>query len=308
MLTFLQLARKVLEEEKQPLTTTEIWGRAEEKGYTKDVNTKGKTPTATLAAQLYVDVRDNQNSPFIGIGARPKRFVLRVLAEQLGNKVFETVPKEPVKKSSKYLEKDLHPYLVYYGFYYLKAYLKTITHNRSGKKAYGEWVHPDIVGCYFPFHDWTPEVVEVSSMLGNPAIKLFSFELKRELSITNLRESFFQAVSNSSWATEGYLAAAEIDEDEDFISELKRLSSAFGIGIIKIDVSDPDGTEIIIPARTREVLDWETINKLAGMNTDFQEFLVRVKNDTKSREIRKELYDPVSDKDTLLAKWEKHEK
>jgi hypothetical protein len=47
MLTFLQLAKKVLEEEKQPLTTTEIWGRAEERGYTKDMNLKGRTPAVT---------------------------------------------------------------------------------------------------------------------------------------------------------------------------------------------------------------------------------------------------------------------
>jgi uncharacterized protein len=29
--------------------------------------------------------------------------------------------------------------------------------------------------------------------------------------MSNLREVFFQAVSNSSWANEGYLEAAEID-------------------------------------------------------------------------------------------------
>jgi hypothetical protein len=33
--------------------------------------------------------------------------------------------------------------------------------------------------------------------------------MKKELNFSNLRESYFQAVSNSSWANEGYLVTAE---------------------------------------------------------------------------------------------------
>jgi len=51
--TFLQLAQKVLEEEKRPLVVSEIWQIAQVKGYDKAISTKGKTPWATLAAQLY---------------------------------------------------------------------------------------------------------------------------------------------------------------------------------------------------------------------------------------------------------------
>ena len=109
---------------------------------------------------------------------------------------------------------------------------------------------------------------------------------------SNLRESFFQAVSNSSWANEGYLAAAKILEDEDFREELKRLSTSFGIGVIRIDPKDPDSTEILFPAKYNEYLDWSTINKMA-MNPDFLGFLNRVKTDTQSREIRKEWYDKI---------------
>lgn len=176
----------------------------------------------------------------------------------------------------------------------------TIRHHRSVKKEFGEWVHPDLVGCYFPFGDWTDEVVQVSSLMGNTAVKLFSFELKRELSIANIREAFFQAVSNSSWANEGYLVAAEVDNDEDFRTELERLSTSFGIGVIRIDIEDPDSTQIILPARPRDSVDWETINKLATINPDFSEFLKRIKMDISSREVRREKYDPVLDKDELV--------
>jgi len=299
--TFLQLAQKVIEEEKRPLSAPEIWEIAQAKGYEKGLGTKGKTPWATLGALLYVDVRDNPDSNFVPIGSRPKRFVLRSLVDSLGLEVLETQQPPPVTlKKPEYLEKDLHPFIVYYGFYYLKAYLKSIRHGKSGKKEFGEWVHPDIVGCYFPFSDWKDEVVEVSSLMGNTAVRLFSFELKRELSIANIREAFFQAVSNSSWANEGYLAAAEIDNDEDFRTELERLSTSFGIGVIGIDIEDPDSTEIILPARSKGSVDWETVNKLAGINPDFRDFLKRIRIDISSREIRREMYDRVLDKDELV--------
>lgn len=305
-ITFLQLAEKVIKEENRPLSPGEIWRIAKAKGYDKDVATKGKTPEATLGARLYVDVRDNPRSIFVTRGSRPKRFILRSLADTLEGNVLEDQPViRPERQSLQ--EKDLHPFIVYYGFYYFKAFLKTINHNKSKRKEFGEWVHPDIVGCYFPFDDWKNEVVEISSLMGDPAVKLFSFELKRELSFSNLRESFFQTVSNSSWAHEGYLAAADIDSDEDFREELKRLSTAFGIGIIKIDINEPDSTEILLPARSKDSVDWETVNKLADINSDFSDFLKRVKTDLASREVRREKYDPVIDRDELIELIQGHD-
>ena len=295
------MAQKVLEEEKQPLTASEIWQVATTKGYEKLVESKGKTPWATLGAMIYVDVRDNTSSLFSPLGARPKRFILKSQMDDLGGKIPE-ITKTPqiATKKFEFLEKDLHPVMVYYGFLYLKAYLKTINHSKSDKKGFGEWVHPDIVGCYFPFRDWEGEVVEVSTLMGNTAVKLYSFELKRELSITNIRESFFQAVSNSSWANEGYLVAANIDTDEDFMTELKRLSTAFGIGVIQLDIDDPDSCDILLPAKTKDIVDWDTVNKLSSINPDFRDFLKRIRIDMTSREVRKEMYDTVLNKDDLL--------
>ena len=199
-----------------------------------------------------------------------------------------------------YWEKDLHPFLAYFGFYYLNISVRTVQHSKSEKREYGEWVHPDIVGCYFPYSNWQSEVVDLSTALANTAVKLYSFELKLELRNSNLRESFFQAVSNSSWANEGYLVASEIDSSTDFMEELKRLSTSFGIGVIQIDVDDPDSSEILFPAKSRDLVDWETVNKLSRMNSDFREFLKRVKIDISSKEVRKELYDRVLDREELL--------
>jgi uncharacterized protein len=299
-MTFLQLAQKVLSEEKQALTPDEIWSTAQAKGYEKAVGSQGKTPWRTIGAQLYVDVRDNADSVFTKTDTRPKRFLLKSLAASQGAKAIESAPPSvlPEKKPG-YLEKDLHPHLVYYGFHYLKAHLKTIHHNKSKKDEFGEWVHPDVVGCYFPFGDWKDEVVEVSLTMGYSAVKLFSFELKRELNFSNLREAFFQAVSNSSWANEGYLAAANVASDDDFRNELERLSTSFGIGVISIDVEDPDSTTILFPARPRDAIDWDAVNKLS-FNPDFRDFLKRIKVDIASREVRKELYDDVLAKEDLV--------
>ena len=299
-LTFLQLAQKLLDEEKRPLSPAEMWGLAQQKGYDKDVGSRGKTPWSTIGAQIYVDIRDNPKTPFAKTDTRPRRFVLRSLLDAHGQEVLQAAQETVAKqKAAQYTERDLHPFVVYYGYQYMRAYLKTIHHSKSTKKEFGEWVHPDIVGCYFPFGDWDDAVVEVSSLMGNPAVRLFSFELKRELNFSNLREAFFQAVSNSSWAYEGYLAAADISRDTDFREELERLSTSFGIGVIRIDLEDPDSTEIIFPARSRESVDWETVNKLS-FNPDFREFLKRIKTDFTSREIRREMYDPVFSRDELL--------
>lgn len=303
--TFLQLIQGILEEEKQPLTASEIWQIAVKNGDDKNLDTKGKTPWATLGAKLYVDVRDNPVTNFAAIGTRPKKFILKAQLSSWNGKIPTTTKTFQIPKIE-FLEKDLHPLMVYYGFFYLKAYLKTINHSKSDKKTFGEWVHPDIVGCYFPYKDWEDEVVEVSTLMGNTAIKLYSFELKRELSISNLRESFFQAVSNSSWANEGYLVAANIDNDEDFRNELKRLSSAFGIGVIQLDIDDPDSSDVILPANSKDVVDWDTVNKLSALNPDFRDFLKRIQNDIKTREVRKELYDSVLEKkEELVALFSK---
>jgi hypothetical protein len=294
-MTFIELSKIILEEEKRPLSVEEIWALAQAKGYDKQVGSKGKTPPATIGAQIYVNMRDKKDSPFIKMDTRPQKFYLKNLPlnglEQGASD--ESIPKIQLPKKFDYLERDLHPLLAYYAQLYLKAYTRTILHNKSEKKEFGEWVHPDMVGCYFPIDEWKPEVLEFSATIGNVSIKIFSFEIKRALSFSNLRESFFQTVSNSSWANEGYLVASEISTDEDFQNELRRLSSSFGIGVIKLDVDEPDSSEIVFPAQYKEYLDWDMINKLTAMNSDFKDFIKRIKIDISSKEVRKEKYDKI---------------
>lgn len=249
--------------------------------------------------------RDNPDSIFKTVGKRPKRFYIRDknytvdFRDYEEGKTEEETDISTVQPTRSYLEKDLHPFLTQYAFYRLNCYCKTINHSKSDKKSFGEWVHPDIVGCVFPIDEWDNEVLELSSAIGNTSVKFISFELKKELNLSTLREKFFQTVSNSSWANESYIVAAAISKNEDFISELARLSTSFGIGVIEVDVNDPNSTSILLAARTRENLDWETINKLTVMNKDFKQFIKRVRIDLRSNEIRKEKYDKILEEGQL---------
>jgi uncharacterized protein len=308
-MTFLELAEKVIEEEKRPLTPEEIWEVASTKGYANAVGSQGKTPWASIGAQLYVSVKNDPNSVWLRVGRRPSRFFLKKLNAAGHYTAMLSASSTGAASSlpsplAGYLEKDLHPVLAYFAFHTLKAYCKTINHSKSGKKEYAEWIHPDIAGVYFPLEDWEAEVVEFSSALGNVSLRLFSFELKRELGFGNLREAFFQTVSNSSWANEGYLVAAKISQDEEFQTELQRLSSSFGIGVIELSVDDPDSSKVLYPARQKEFLDWDAVNKLT-LNQDFVGFLQRVKRDLTSKEIRKEMYDSILEAEILIKKFSK---
>lgn len=305
-LSFYELALRVLQEEKRPLSADEIWQLAQAKGYDRLVNSHGKTPAATISSRIYVHIRDVKDSPFIKMNTRPQRFFLRELMDQSDNSMLSQEDERKTAVNLDYSERQLHPFLTYYAFWKLNAFCKTISHNTSDKKQFGEWVHPDMVGCQFAFKDWRSEVADVGKVIGAPALKLYSFELKKALSFGNLREAFFQAVSNSSWAHEGYLVTAQIlTTDPNFTNELRRLSAAFGIGIIVLNLTDPESSDTLFPARTKESPDWDTMDKLAELNPDFREFLTRIKSDNETREVREEKYDRVKKPEELISTLKK---
>ncbi len=307
-MTFIKLAEKVIREERRPLTPNEIWEISRAKGYDKSLKTEGKTPWASLGARLYVDVRDNPDTKFIKLGSRPVRFFLKEFLNEgnlsyiepsMENKGMEEIENKETGTKIKLKERDLHKYLTYYLYTYKLIYTKTIFHEESNKRQYSQWIHPDMVGVYYPLEEWEDVVLDISKEIGNYGIKFYSFEIKRDLNFGNLRESYFQAVSNSSWANEGYLVSASIKREEELSQEIKRLNNAFGIGVIELNLSDPDSTEVLFPAKEKDNVDIVTMNKIAQLNPNFKEFLKRVKIDWSSKDIRKEKYDKVFDVEEL---------
>ena len=282
------------------MAVSEIWKHAVATELNAKLSSQGKTPEATLGAQLHVNARDNKNSLFATIGSRPKKFYLKALKYDHDLLIEEDLEaKGEVDDALKYAERDLHPLLAYFIYYHMKAHAKTLDHKKTSKKHYGEWIHPDMVACYFPIDEIKPEVYDLIKSINESPMRLFSFEIKKKLSFGNLRESFFQAVSNSSWAHESYLVTSEISVETEFEEELFRLCNSFGIGIILLDVNDPDDSETIIEPKVKEELDWDTINKLA-INPDFKDFLIRIKKDVESKEVRKELYDKIETREALI--------
>ena len=311
--SFLDLAYDILKGSPAPLTYQQIWQMGKATGLTEKIRSSGKTPWQSLGAQLYIEVRDNEQSKFIKVGERPARFFLGSREKELPSDIISVIENEeakPKENTAKYHERDLHPLLAYFASANLSfnrgrpIYTKTIYHEKSQKMGYNEWVHPDMVGFYIPITDWKSEVIELNRLSDNNSLRLYSFELKKFLNRSNYREAFFQAVSNSSWAHEGYLVAANILQNDDFLAELERLASSFGIGIINLDPTDIDSSTILYPARRKETLDWETINKLCDQNIDFKKFLQDVKIDFESKRLHRSEYDEVHKeiKEYILSK------
>lgn len=116
-------------------------------------------------------------------------------------------------------------------------------------------------------------VLDFITKFNKPPIKIYSFEIKKELNFSNYKESFFQAVSNSSWANEGYLVAAQILPDGQFIEALKKLSQSFGIGIIELNRHNVKQSKILSPAKFKEMMDYSVVDELANKNDNFSQFL-----------------------------------
>ncbi len=148
--------------------------------------------------------------------------------------------------------------------------------SNSAGSGGNEWLHPDLVGLENLTADWTRELRECVSVLGERRARLWSFEVKLLLNRSNARKSFFQAVSNSSWAHFGYLVAATVEGDGT-LKELRMLAAAHGIGLLQLDVENPTESQILIPARERADIDWDMCNRLTAENPDFAEYLGRVR-------------------------------
>ena len=190
--------------------------------------------------------------------------------------------------SSKLNEHELYPLLAQYLVEEFGVHAKRIDEKRSSNKRgpHGNrWLYPDMVGMEDLGADWHQEVRDCVNQYSDRRTKLWSFEAKLLINRSNVRECFFQAVSNSSWGNFGYLAAAEI-EGLDTIKELRMLSAAHGIGIIKVDAENPSESQVLIPAKERADIDWDTANRLATENSDFLQYLKLVKQFYQTGEVR----------------------
>lgn len=152
-------------------------------------------------------------------------------------------------------------------------YAKTIYHEKSSTRVDSaqKWVHPDIVGVQFEEFKNDATLSLLKATEPKETVHLYSYEMKRKIdSDYTLKQCYFQALSNSSWANFGYLVAFEINEDLE--EEMERLNNAFGIGIILMQAND---SKILYPAKEK-ALDYNTIEKLNNLNPDFCSFITKL--------------------------------
>jgi len=189
---------------------------------------------------------------------------------------------------SKLSEHALYPMLSQYLWEEFALYSKRIDEKRSSNKRGpngNRWLYPDVVGMEDLGAEWHQEVRDCVNQYSDKRTKLWSFEVKLLINRSNVRECFFQAVSNSSWANFGYLVAAEI-EGQDTLKELRMLFAAHGIGLIKLDAENPAESQVLIPARERDEIDWDMANRLATESRDFLEYVKLVKQFYQTGEAR----------------------
>ena len=276
-MTIKEAILKTLQDSDEALNPKEILEKIKKEGY---YNFGGKTPPNTISSLAGDFIRDGD---------------IRVKREKINGLFFyytdeikleKRFPyeedtqenKEDTSEKNSYVERGLHKLFSTY-LYQEKIHSKTIFHESSskgkGRDKHQIWTHPDMVGV--EFLELKSDTAEgfMNSLDKKDTFKIFSYELKRDIKTDKkLKEVYFQAVSNSSWANYGYLVSFEISNR--VMGEMQRLNEAFGIGVIHLK-SDPFRSKVLFEARYKD-LDFKMIDKLCEANPNFSEFIKYLNN------------------------------
>ncbi|MGL2786757.1 HrgA protein [Helicobacter pylori] len=288
-----------------PISPTEVYDKAKElfeKGeITKMFDYGGNTPDRSVSAFIYTALNKGEELPFLKAQEKPVLIALKDAAKE----PVLNIEKISAPSAKIVHERDLHPFLTYMAYYNenLKCYTKTIFHEESVKSPKGmdRWLYPDMVGVRFLHAELSNEnLIAFSKKFDTLPVKLVSFELKKEISVNNCRECYFQAISNSSWANEGYLVGRHIDtHNPQLMDLLKRLHASFGIGVIDLRV-DEDKSAILLNAKYKEKIDYTVALELSEKNPKFSGFLKSVVDYDPAHSYRyKDEFDEVKKKEEL---------
>ncbi|WRD29187.1 COG2958 family protein [Helicobacter pylori] len=286
-----------------PISPTEVYNKAKElfeKGEIINMfDCGGKTPHQSVSAYIYTALNKGEELPFFKVQEKPALIALKsTMNEPVLNTQKPSVPSVEIAH-----ERDLHPFLTYMAFHNenLKCYTKTIFHEESSKSIKGmdRWLYPDMVGVRFLHAEWSNEnLIAFSKKFDTLPVKLVSFELKKEISVHNCRECYFQAISNSS--NEGYLVGRHIDtHNPQLMDLLKRLHASFGIGVIDLR-TDENKSAILLNAKYKEKIDYTVALELSAKNEKFSGFLKSVVDyDPDYQHRYKDEFDEVKKKEEL---------
>ncbi|GAA7472044.1 COG2958 family protein [Helicobacter pylori] len=301
----IEIVQSVLEIIKEPIKVTEIYDKAKElfeEGKIENMfDYGGNTPDQSVSAAIYTALNKGEELPFLKVQEKPVLIALKDAAKE--PVLNAQKPSAPSVKIAH--ERGLHPFLTYMAINNenLKCYTKTIFHEESSKSIKGmdRWLYPDMVGVRFLHAELSNEnLIAFSKKFDTLPVKLVSFELKKEISVNNCRECYFQAISNSSWANEGYLVGHRIDTHNPKLMDLlKRLHASFGIGVIDLR-TDEDKSAILLNAKYKEKIDYTVASELSEKNSKFNDFLKSVVDyDPKNQNRYKDEFDEIKKKEEL---------
>ncbi len=303
-----EIVQSVLEMIKEPIKVTEIYHKAKElfeKGeITNMFDYGGNTPHQSVSSLIYTALNKGEELPFFKVQEKPALIALKSAAKESGlNAQKSSTPSDKIVHNKIMHERDLHPFLTYMAINNenLKCYTKTIFHEESSKSPKGmdRWLYPDMLGVRFLHAELSNEnLIAFSKKFDTLPIKLVSFELKKEISVNNCRECYFQAISNSS--NEGYLVGRHIDTHNPKLMDLlKRLHASFGIGVIDLR-TDEDKSAILLNAKYKEKIDYTVALELSAKNEKFSGFLKSVVDYDPNHQHRyKDEFDEVKKKEEL---------
>lgn len=260
-----------LEDLKEPSNHRDILAHIQDKKYYSF--DWGKTPDATVSAQLGDFIR--RGDVRVSRVKQGKGF-LYYLTKFEGELPSLGEVKKFVSPENKqtYNERVLHTLLSSY-LKHAGILSKTIFHEKSKNALdrHQKWVHPDMIGVKFTKLETSAATSLFRTVNIGDAFQLYSYEIKKNIHTDyELKEAYFQAVSNSSWANYGYLVAFDISSN--LYVEMERLNQSFGIGIIELKANLFE-SKVLFAAKAQK-LDYTTIDKLSKVNKDFQTFIEEV--------------------------------
>lgn len=221
---------------------------------------------------------------------RPRKYYYSEKSDTAEVMLVENIQEEQAKAPSPVVLREhlLYSKLSTYLWEEFGIYSKRIDEKQSSNKRGpngNRWLYPDVVGMEDLGAEWHQEIRDCVNQHFDKRTKMWSFEVKLLINRSNVRECFFQTVSNSSWANFGYLVAAEI-EGQGTLKELRMLFAAHGIGLIKLDTENPSESQVLIPAKERSEIAWDMANRLATENKDFLEYVKLIKQFYQTGEAR----------------------
>jgi len=262
---------KSLEDLKEPQSYSDIYKHIKDNGYY--TFTKGKTPDATISALLGNFIRDGDIRVRRIKTSKGFLYYLTQFEGEISS-LAESKKLPDTEKKKTYNERALHTILSSY-LKHAGILSKTIFHEKSKNTVdkHQKWVHPDMIGVKFTKLETSAATSLFRTVNIGDAFQLYSYEIKKTIYTDyELKEAYFQAVSNSSWANYGYLVAFEISSN--LYVEMERLNQSFGIGVIELK-ANPFESKVLFAAKLQK-LDYITIDKLSKVNKDFQTFIEEV--------------------------------